>query len=68
MARPAEDVVAMMLVLASPDLYDSTTAGMVVLAPVGVSLRNLCAAFSTDNGFAVARPESRMWSAQSRDS
>jgi hypothetical protein len=53
----AEDVVAVMLLLASPDEYDSTTAGMLLLAPFGVRLRNLCAAFSTDNGFAVARPE-----------
>lgn len=47
----------MMLPLASPDAYNSTAAGMLVLAPVGVSWRNLRAAFSTDNGFAVSRPE-----------
>jgi hypothetical protein len=53
----AEDGVAVLLLLASPDEYDPTTAGMLVLAPVGVRLRDLCAAFSTENGFAVARPE-----------
>jgi hypothetical protein len=51
------DVVAVMLLLASPDEYDPTTAAMLMLAPVGVRLHDLCAAFSTDNGFAVARLE-----------
>ena len=52
-----EDVVAVMPLLASPDGYDPTTASMLVLGPADVRLRDLRAAFHTDNGFAAARPE-----------
>jgi hypothetical protein len=46
-----------MPLLASPDGYDPTTASMLVLGPADVRLRDLRAAFHTDNGFAAARLE-----------
>ena len=57
MARRVEDLVTAMPLLAGPDEYDPTAIGMPVLDPAAVRLRDLRAAFYTDNGFAAAQPE-----------
>jgi amidase len=57
MARRVEDLVTAMPLLAGPDEYDPTAIGMPVRDPAGVRLRDLRAAFYTDNGFAAAQPE-----------
>ena len=57
MARRVEDLVTAMPLLAGPDEYDPTAIGMPVRDPAAVRLRDLRAAFYTDNGFAAAQPE-----------
>ena len=57
MARRVEDLMTAMPLLAYPDEYDPTAIGMPVRDPAGVRLRDLRAAFYTDNGFAAAQPE-----------
>ena len=57
MARRVEDLVTAMPLLAGPGEYDPTAIGMPVRDPAAVRLRDLRAAFYTDNGFAAAQPE-----------
>src|ERR1035441_10050012 len=57
MSRRVEDLVLMMRLLAGGDGVDPTASDMPVRDPAAVRLRDLRAAFYTDNGFAAAQPE-----------
>jgi amidase len=57
MSRRVEDLIAVVPLLAPPDGRDATAVGMPVPDAAGVHLRELRAAFYTDNGFAQVGEE-----------